>query len=124
MGSSSTPPTRTATELVFALFDLLGLSFIPGPRDVSELRLHRIGAPTGLPVDALLTSKIQRGTRPADPADPDQRRQTLRDAVRAVASAPSGERVLRTTLEQALRDPRALARRLEAAGAPYTDRQS
>jgi hypothetical protein len=50
-----------ATELVFALFDLLGLWFIPRLRDAGELRLHRIGAPTGLPVDELLSSKIRPG---------------------------------------------------------------
>ncbi|MCA1677465.1 MAG: Tn3 family transposase [Actinobacteria bacterium] len=60
-----TTDTHGATELVFALFDLLGLSFIPRLRDVGDLRLHRIGAPTGLPVDELLTSKI----RPARIAD-------------------------------------------------------
>ncbi|MDQ3880597.1 MAG: Tn3 family transposase, partial [Chloroflexota bacterium] len=54
-----TTDTHGATELVFALFDLLGLSFIPRLRDVAELRLHRIGAPTGLPVDALLAAKIR-----------------------------------------------------------------
>ena len=56
-----TADTHGATELVFALFDLLGLSFIPRLRDVGELRLHRIGAPTGLDVDELLTSKIRPG---------------------------------------------------------------
>ena len=35
----------------------------------------------------------------------------------------TGERVLRTTLEQALGHPRQLMARLHAAGAPYTDRQ-
>jgi hypothetical protein len=34
-----------------------------------------------------------------------------------------GERVLRTTLEQAMLSPRQLIARLTAAGAPYTDRQ-
>ena len=48
-----TTDTHCATELVFALFDLLGLSFIPRLRDAGELRLHRIGNPTGLDVDEL-----------------------------------------------------------------------
>jgi TnpA family transposase len=56
-----TTDTHGATELVFALFDLLGLSFIPRLRDAGELRLHRIGTPTGLAVDELLTSKIRPG---------------------------------------------------------------
>jgi len=54
-----TTDTHGATELVFALFDLLGLSFIPRLRDVAELRLHRLGAPSGLPADELLTSNIR-----------------------------------------------------------------
>ena len=54
-----TTDTHGVTELVFALFDLLGLSFIPRLRDAGELRLHRIGTPTGLDVDELLTSNIR-----------------------------------------------------------------
>jgi predicted transcriptional regulator of viral defense system len=45
------------------------------------------------------------------------------DATRQAALEAAGERVLRTTLEQALRHPRQLMARLHAAGAPYTDRQ-
>ena len=54
-----TTDTHGATETVFALVDLLGLSFLPRLRDAGDLRLHRIGPPTGLPVDALLKSTIQ-----------------------------------------------------------------
>jgi hypothetical protein len=36
---------------VFALFDLLGLRFIPRLRDAGDLLLYRLGVPTGLPVD-------------------------------------------------------------------------
>jgi TnpA family transposase len=39
-----------ATELVFALFDLLGLGFIPRLRDVGDLRLYLLGEPAGLPI--------------------------------------------------------------------------
>ena len=52
-----TTDTPGATELVFALFDLLGLSFIPRQRDASDLRLHGLGEPTGLPVDVVLRSR-------------------------------------------------------------------
>jgi hypothetical protein len=34
---------------------------IPRLRDAGELRLHRIGTPTGLAVDDLLSSKIRPG---------------------------------------------------------------
>ncbi len=45
------------------------------------------------------------------------------DARRQADLEAAGERVLRTTVEQARRDPRQLIRRLQAAGAPYTDAQ-
>ncbi|MEA2222961.1 MAG: hypothetical protein QOH83_1337 [Solirubrobacteraceae bacterium] len=45
------------------------------------------------------------------------------DAARQADLEAAGERVLRTTLEQAILRPRQLVRRLAAAGAPYTDRQ-
>lgn len=45
------------------------------------------------------------------------------DADRQADLEAAGERVLRTTAEQAIRDPRRLIRRLRAAGAPYTDAQ-
>jgi very-short-patch-repair endonuclease/predicted transcriptional regulator of viral defense system len=45
------------------------------------------------------------------------------DATRQAELEAAGERVLRTTLEQALRQPHQLVRRLRAAGAPYTDPQ-
>ena len=54
-----TTDTHGATELVFALFDLLGLSFIPRLRDAGDLRLHRLGEPTGLPVDVVLRSRAR-----------------------------------------------------------------
>ena len=56
-----TTDTHGATEHVFALFDLLGLSFIPRLRDAGELRLHRLGPPTGLPVDAVLRARARPG---------------------------------------------------------------
>jgi hypothetical protein len=45
------------------------------------------------------------------------------DAVRQADLEAIGERVLRTTREQAIRHPRQLVQRLVAAGAPYTDRR-
>jgi very-short-patch-repair endonuclease len=45
------------------------------------------------------------------------------DADRQAELEAAGERVLRTTKEQALADPRQLVARLTAAGAPYTDAQ-
>lgn len=45
------------------------------------------------------------------------------DAERQADLEAAGERVLRTTAAQAITAPRRLARRLAAAGAPYTDRQ-
>jgi len=47
-----TTDTHGATELVFALFDLLGLRFIPRLKDATDLRLYRLGDPTGRDVDA------------------------------------------------------------------------
>ena len=46
------------------------------------------------------------------------------DAERQAELEAAGERILRTTLEQATHSPRRLAARLIAAGAPYTDPQS
>lgn len=45
------------------------------------------------------------------------------DAARQADLEAAGERVLRTTAEQAIREPRQLIRRLRAAGAPYTGPQ-
>jgi predicted transcriptional regulator of viral defense system len=45
------------------------------------------------------------------------------DAARQADLEAAGERVLRTTVEQAIADPGQLIRRLRAAGAPYTDAQ-
>ena len=54
-------PRRTRRQPVerFALFDLLRLSFIPRQRDASDLRLHGLGEPTGLPVDVVLRSRAR-----------------------------------------------------------------
>jgi TnpA family transposase len=54
-----TTDTHGATELVFALFDLLGLSFIPRLRDTGDLRLYLLGEPAGLPVDVVLRSRAR-----------------------------------------------------------------
>jgi hypothetical protein len=45
------------------------------------------------------------------------------DAARQADLEAAGERVLRTTVEQAIAQSRQLVRRLVAAGAPYTDRE-
>lgn len=45
------------------------------------------------------------------------------DADRQADLEAAGERVLRTTVDEAIRAPRRLVRRLSAAGAPYTDAQ-
>jgi TnpA family transposase len=52
-----TTDTHGATELVFALFDLLGLSFIPRLRDAGDLRLYLLGDPSACPS----TSSCDRG---------------------------------------------------------------
>jgi hypothetical protein len=54
-----TTDTHGATEIVFALFDLLGLRFIPRLRDAGDLLLHLLGPPTGLPVDAVMRSRAR-----------------------------------------------------------------
>jgi TnpA family transposase len=54
-----TTDTHGATEIVFALFDLLGLRFIPRLRDAGDLLLHLLGLPTGLPVDAVMRSRAR-----------------------------------------------------------------
>jgi len=75
-----TTDTHGATEIVFALFDLLGLRFIPRLRDAGDLRLHRLGAPTGLPVDAVLRSR----------ARPQRVREHYDDLLRTAASLKRG----------------------------------
>ncbi len=75
-----TTDTHGATEHVFALFDLLGLRFIPRLRDAGELRLHRLGAPTGLPVDQVLRAR----------ARPDRIREHYDELLRAAASLKRG----------------------------------
>lgn|GEM_PF-6402292 len=42
-----------------ASFDLLGLQFIPRLRDAAGIRLYLRGAPTGLPVDAILRGRAR-----------------------------------------------------------------
>jgi TnpA family transposase len=54
-----TTDTHGATEIVFALFDLLGLRFIPRLRDAGDLLLHLLGPPTGLPVDAVMRGRAR-----------------------------------------------------------------
>jgi len=54
-----TTDTHGATELVFALFDLLGLRFIPRLRDAASIRLYLLGAPTGHAVDAVLRGRAR-----------------------------------------------------------------
>ena len=54
-----TTDTHGATEMVFALFDLLGLRFIPRLRDAGDLLLHLLGPPTGLAVDAVMRSRAR-----------------------------------------------------------------
>jgi TnpA family transposase len=44
---------------VFALFDLLGLRFIPRLRDAGVLLLHLLDPPTGLPVDAVMRGRAR-----------------------------------------------------------------
>ncbi len=54
-----TTDTHGATELVFALFDLLGLRFVPRLRDAASLRLCLLGNPAGLPVDVVLRGRAR-----------------------------------------------------------------
>ncbi len=75
-----TTDTHGATELVFALFDLLGLRFIPRLRDATTLRLYLLGDPTGLPIDAVLRGR----------ARPKLIRQQYQDMLRTAASLKRG----------------------------------
>ncbi|MCA1678061.1 MAG: transposase, partial [Actinobacteria bacterium] len=75
-----TTDTHGATEIVFALFDLLGLRFIPRLRDAGDLLLYRLGAPTGLPVDAVLRAR----------ARPQRIREHYDDLLRTAASLKRG----------------------------------
>jgi len=55
---SSSPgrDTHGATELVFAIFDLLGWDFVPRMDDLADRRLYRLGDPQPeIPADKLLT---------------------------------------------------------------------
>jgi len=54
-----TTDTHGATQLVFALFDLLGLSFIPRLRGAGDLRRYLLGEPAGLPVDIVLRARAR-----------------------------------------------------------------
>jgi len=75
-----TTDTHGATELVFALFDLLGLRFIPRLRDAASLRLYLLGSPAGLPVDAILRGR----------ARPQPIREHYDDMLRTAASLKRG----------------------------------
>ena len=59
-----TTDTAEATEIVFALFDLLGLRFTPRLRDIGSRRLYRSGTdrPAQLPPDC---NRISRDTSTA-----------------------------------------------------------
>jgi TnpA family transposase len=65
---------------VFALFDLLGLRFIPRLRDAGDLLLHLLGPPTGLPVDAVMRGR----------ARPQRILEQYDDLLRTVASLKRG----------------------------------
>lgn len=54
-----TTDSHGATEIVFALFDLLGLRFIPRLRDAGDLLMHLLGPPSGLPVDAVMRGRAR-----------------------------------------------------------------
>jgi TnpA family transposase len=54
-----TTDTHGATEHVFAAFDLIGRSYLPRLRDAGSLRLHQLGAPTGLAVDAVMRGRAR-----------------------------------------------------------------
>lgn len=56
-----TTDTAGYTELVFALFDLLGLQFAPRIRDLGDQRLYRLdGGQTCLHLEPLLKGKLKR----------------------------------------------------------------
>jgi hypothetical protein len=65
---------------VFALFDLLGLRFIPRLRDAGDLLLYRLGASTGLRVDMVLRAR----------ARPQRIREHYDDLLRTAASLKRG----------------------------------
>ncbi len=75
-----TTDTHGATEIVFALFDLLGLSFIPRLRDAGDLLLHLLGPPSGLAVDVVMRSR----------ARPDRITEQYDDLLRIAASLKRG----------------------------------
>src|SRR5207237_2325098 len=54
-----TTDTAGYTEIVFALFDLLGMQFAPRIRDVGDQRLYRLDRSQTYPhLDALLTGQL------------------------------------------------------------------
>jgi TnpA family transposase len=56
-----TTDTAGYTEIIFALFDLLGMQFAPRIRDVGDQRLYRLDRATPYSyLDALLTGKLNR----------------------------------------------------------------
>ncbi len=54
-----TTDTHGATEHVFAAFDLIGRSYLPRLRDAGSLRLHQLGSPSGLAVDAAMRGRAR-----------------------------------------------------------------
>jgi len=83
------------SDIVFALFDLLGLQFAPRLAGLPDTRLYRLNAPTRTPAGALL----------AHPIDTDRIRQGWEDMLRCAASLRDG------TVTASL-----LVARLQAAG--------
>lgn len=56
-----TTDTAGYTEIIFALFDLLGMQFAPRIRDVGDQRLYRLDRSKTYPtLDSLLTGKLNR----------------------------------------------------------------
>ena len=56
-----TTDTAGYTDLIFALFDLLGMQFSPRIRDLGDQRLHRLECDSACPhLDHLLKGKIKR----------------------------------------------------------------
>lgn len=80
--SQNTPPTAGCTDLIFGLFDLVGLIFSPRLRNIANQRLHRLGpildAPT---VETLLGHRLNT----------DLITQHWDDMIRTAASLKSGD---------------------------------
>ena len=54
-----TTDTHGYTEMVFGIFDLLGLRFAPRIRDLDRQRLYKCGPPTAVDIDELLHHKLR-----------------------------------------------------------------